>query len=197
MTCFLRSAISLKRLNAVFSAWPSSSKPISCERFAERVAAGVLAEHDRVAAQPDGGGVHDLVGGALLQHAVLVDAGLVRERVAPDDRLVRLHLVAGQSRDQPARARDLGRLDARPQTEARLARAQQHHDLLQRGVAGALADAVDRALDLAAARFQARERVGDRQSEVVVAVHRDGHVVQRRHQPVERFEHRAYSRGIV
>ena len=29
VTCFLRSAISLKRLNAVFSAWPSISKPIS------------------------------------------------------------------------------------------------------------------------------------------------------------------------
>ena len=121
------------------------------QRFAQRVTAGVLAEHDRVALQADGRRVHDLVGRALLQHAVLMDAGLVRERVAPDDRLVRLHLVAGQPRDQAARARDLGRVDPGPQPEAWLARAQQHHDLLQRGVPGALADPVDRALHLARA----------------------------------------------
>ena len=65
--------------------------------LAQRMAAGVLAQHDRVALQADGRGVHDLVRGALLEHAVLVDAGLVRERVAPDDRLVRLHRIAGQA----------------------------------------------------------------------------------------------------
>ena len=37
---------------------------------------------------------HDLVGARVLQHAVLVDAGFVRERVAADDRLVRLHRLA-------------------------------------------------------------------------------------------------------
>ena len=48
VTFFLRSAISLKRLNAVFSAAPSTSKPELLERLAQGVAAGVLAEHDRV-----------------------------------------------------------------------------------------------------------------------------------------------------
>ena len=114
----------------------------------------------------------------------------MRERVAPDDRLVRLHRVARQPRDQPARARDLGRLDPGPQAEARLARVQQHHDLLQRRVAGALADPVDRALDLPAARFQPRQRVGDGQAEVVVAVHRERGRAQIGHQPVELREHR-------
>ena len=117
----------------------------------------MLAEHDRVGVEPDGRRVHDLVGRALLEHAVLVDAGLVRERVAPDDRLVRLHRVAGQARDQAARARDLAscrRRCAAP-TSAR-ARVQQHHDLLERRVARALADAVDRALDLARAGLHAR-----------------------------------------
>ena len=45
-----------------------------------------------------------------------------------------------------------------------------HDDLFERGVAGALADAVDGALDLPRAAFDAGERVGDRQAEVVVAV---------------------------
>ena len=110
MTCFFLSAISLKRLNAVFSACALDAEAQLLQRLAQRVAAGVLAEHERVGRQADGGGVHDLVGRALLQHAVLVDARLVRERVAPDDRLVRLHRVAGQARDQAARARDLGRV---------------------------------------------------------------------------------------
>ena len=43
------------------------------QRLLQRVAAGVLAEHDRVGVEPDGGRVHDLVGGALLEHAVLMD----------------------------------------------------------------------------------------------------------------------------
>ena len=44
-------------------------------------------------------------------------------------------------------------------------------------VAGALADAVDRALHLPGARPHCRERVGDRASGVVVRVDRDDHVV--------------------
>ena len=57
----------------------------------ERVAPGELAEHQLVGAPADVLGAHDLVGLAVLEHAVLVDARLVRERVGADDRLVRLH----------------------------------------------------------------------------------------------------------
>ena len=69
-----------------------------------------------------------------------------------------------------------------------LARVQQHHDLLERGVAGPLADPVDRALDLARAGPQAGERVGHRQPQVVVAVDRQHHVAQIRHQLVQRAQ---------
>ena len=86
------------------------------------MATRVLAEHDRVCVEPDRGRVHDLVGGALLQHAVLVDAGLVRERVAPDDRLVRLHRVAREARDEPRRAGDLPCAGRAPQAVLVLAR---------------------------------------------------------------------------
>ena len=43
---------------------------------------------------PTSCGPHDLVGARVLQHAVLVDAGLVREGVAADDGLVRLDRLA-------------------------------------------------------------------------------------------------------
>jgi O-acetyl-ADP-ribose deacetylase (regulator of RNase III) len=57
------------------------------------------------------------------------------------------------------------------------ARAHRHHDLFERGVAGALAEAVDRALDLARAGQHRGERVGHGQAEVVVAMHRPHHLV--------------------
>ena len=105
---------------------------------------------------------------------MLVDAGLVRERVAADDRLVVLDGVAGQARHHPGGAGQLlgahAGLDA---VEVVGAGADRHHDLLQRGVAGPLPQPVDRALDLAGAGAHAGERVRDRQPEVVVAVGRD------------------------
>ena len=64
-------------------------------------------------------------------------------------------------------------------------RVQQHHDLLERGVARALAEAVDRDLDLARAGLQARERVRDRETEVVVAMDGQDHVAQAGRQLVE------------
>jgi hypothetical protein len=62
--------------------------------------------------------------------------------------------------------------------------------LLERRVAGALADAVDRALDLAAAGLEAGQRVRHCQTQVVVAVDRYDHVAQVRHQLEEAREHR-------
>ena len=53
-----------------------------------------------------------------------------------------------------------------------VAHAQRDDDLLERRVARALAEAVDRALDLRRAGGEAGERVGDGEAEVVVAVHR-------------------------
>ena len=53
------------------------------------------------------------------------------------------------------------------------ARAQRHDDFLQRRVARALADAIDRALDLACAGLERGQRIGDRQPEVIVAMHRN------------------------
>src|SRR5205807_9110412 len=97
---------------------------------------------------------------ALLQDAVLVDPRLVREGVPADDRLVWLHRIPGEPGDEPAGAGNLARVDPGPEADARLARVQEHHDLLERCVAGALADPVDRALDLAAPGLEPGEGVG-------------------------------------
>ena len=66
----------------------------------EGVPARVLAQHDLAALLADRMGIHDLVGGALAEHAVLVDTGFVGKGVAPHDRLVVLHGVAGETADQ-------------------------------------------------------------------------------------------------
>ena len=70
----------------------------------------------------------------------------------------------------------LGAHPGRDPVEVVGAGADRHHDLLERGVAGALAEPVDRALDLARAVRHAGQRVRDRQAEVVVAVGRDDEV---------------------
>jgi hypothetical protein len=61
-----------------------------------------------------------------------------------------------------------------------IADLQRHHQLFQRAVARALADAVDGAFHAARAAFDRRQRVGDRQAQVVVAVHVHHHVLQLR-----------------
>ena len=73
----------------------------------------MLAQDQRVALQADLDRVHDLVGRAVAEHAVLVDAALVRERAGAHDRLVRLHAVPGRHGDQPRRPDDLLQCSAR------------------------------------------------------------------------------------
>ena len=73
----------------------------------------MLAEHERRLRHTHFLGPHDLVGATVLQHAVLVNAGLVRERIAPDDRLVGLHRLAGQGRQQLAGGEDFTGVDPR------------------------------------------------------------------------------------
>ena len=107
------SASSLKRVNAVLTARRPAARCRARQARAERVAAGKLAEHELVRVPADILGAHDLVRLAVLQHAVLVDARFVRERVRADDRLVRLNRKAGDSRDHASRPDDLRRVDAR------------------------------------------------------------------------------------
>src|ERR1700704_7104112 len=94
------------------------------------VSARVLAERKRHA-YADVARIHDLVRPLVLQHPVLMDAGLVRERVCPDDSLVRLHEVARPRRYELRGGGDLLRVDSRLDLELVAADVQRHHDLLK------------------------------------------------------------------
>ena len=65
-------------------------------------------------------------------------------------------------------------------------RAEGHHHFFERAVAGPLAEAVDRALDLPGAVLDGRQAVGHGEAEVVVAVDADDRAVDVRHAVDER-----------
>ena len=58
--------------------------------------------------------------------------------------------------------------------------AHRHHDLLEGGITGPLADAVHGALELVHARVERGQRVGDRKPEVVMTVGRQLNVLELR-----------------
>src|SRR5690242_1266526 len=153
--------------------FPGKGEPEIVGALVERVAAAVLAQYELAFGDPHGAWVDDFVGRFFLEITVLMDAGFVRERVAADDGLVRLR-PEGDDRAQrfAGRIQMLG-VDAGAIRVRVAAGLEDHHDLFQRAVAGALTDAVDRALDLAGARFHRGQRVGDRETQVVMAVHAD------------------------
>src|SRR5205807_905854 len=115
------------------------------------MASRVLAEDERLPGCADILSLHDLVRPAVLHDAVLMDARLVRESIAADDRFVRLDPLARELREQLAARVDAFGRNRRGIRKAILPHAKRHHDLLERRVAGALANAVDRALDLSRA----------------------------------------------
>ncbi len=115
-------------------------------------------------------GRHDLVGERVGHHAVLVDAGLVREGVGADDGLVGRAAEADELGKDFARGVELFHLDVVGVGKLVAANHEGGGDLFEGGVAGALADAGDGALDLAGTGLNAGEGVGDGHAEIVVAV---------------------------
>ena len=113
---------------------------------------------------------HDLIRARILQHAVLVDAGFVREGVASDDRLVGLHRLLREACQELTGFVEPRRVDPGVVCQVIGAHAQRHHDFLERRVPRALANAVDRALHLTGAALDRCQAVGGRQAKVVVAV---------------------------
>src|SRR5262249_3583466 len=109
----------------------------------ERAPSAVLAEDELRALGAYVARLADLVRAGVLQHSSLVGAGFVRERVLADDRLVALDLEPchfGQKATR--RHQELGS-HAGLEVEAIAPGPQRHHDLFERTVARALADAVD------------------------------------------------------
>ena len=122
-------------------------------------------------------GTHDLVGLCIFEHAILMDARFVSEGVSTNDGLVGLHDHAGTAGNQAARSGQLGRIDTGVQTKNRSPGGQGHGHFFERSVARALADAVDGDLGLSRACLDPRQAVGCRESQIVVAMHRDDAVI--------------------
>jgi len=97
--------------------------------------------------------------------------------LAPHDGLVGLHHNAGQIAHQPAGGIEHAGVDASGHAKHVAAGLQRHHHFLQRSVARAFADAVDGALHLASAIYNAHQRVGRGHPQIVVAVHGNGCLV--------------------
>lgn len=109
--------------------------------LAQRVTAAELAQHHPALRNAQLLGLHDFVGGALAQHAVLMNAALVHEGVGAHHGLVGWKLHAAEARGQAAQAVELADVEVVLQAVDIPAGAQAHHDLVQRGVARALAQA--------------------------------------------------------
>ena len=145
---------------------------------------------------------HDFIGFHVLQHAVLVNAGLVAEGVLAHDGLVVLHRHAGVVGHHLGGAIQERGVDVVGEGHDVLADPQRHHDLFQRGIAGTFTDAVDGAFHLARAGQNARQAVGHRQAQVVVAVGGEdhlvgiGHAVPQHRDDVEEFLRRAVTHRI-
>jgi hypothetical protein len=105
--------------------------------------------------------------------------------------------MAGDALQQARGRVQLLRVDAGVQAVALVARAQRHHQLFHRGIAGALADAVDRALDLAGAAFDRRQRVGHGEAQVVVAVRAEDHRMLADHLARRRANKARISSGVL
>ena len=173
-TSFLRSASCLKAVNSASMPGSSIAWPMPARRSRSAARPLCLPSTSWVPGKPTSSGPHDLVGAAVGDHAVLVDAGFVREGVVADDGLVARDAGADHAGEQARGAVESLGADAGLDAVAIRPRAHRHHHFLQRAVAGALADAGDGALDLARAGLDRGQAVGDRQPEVVVAMRADG-----------------------
>ena len=86
-----------------------------------------------------------------------MNAGLVGERIFTNNGFIAGRAQAGDVRHEPARRIQPGRVDPGFDAEEILAGPDGHHDFLERTVAGAFADAVDRTFDLSGAGLHGGE----------------------------------------
>ena len=116
-------------------------------------------------------GREDFVGLAILEHAVLMDAGAVRKGVRTNDGLVRRHGFVADLCNERRRSGDVLHHDAGLETfEVTVANVQSGGHFFERRVAGALAQTVHAAFDLTRAHLHGRQRIGRCHAQVVVAV---------------------------
>ena len=98
----------------------------------------------------------------------------MRERIRADDRFIRWNRHSQHVGDHAAGAKELARFDSGGHSVIVGARSDAHDDFFQRGVAGSFADSIDRPFHLARTIANARQGVGRRKTQIVVAVDADG-----------------------
>mmetsp|Transcript_3102 Transcript_3102/g.5009 ORF Transcript_3102/g.5009 Transcript_3102/m.5009 type:complete len:323 (-) Transcript_3102:442-1410(-) len=153
----------------------------------------MLAQNDAiVAVQANGAGINNLICQLVLEHAVLVDARLVCKRVGTHNGLVGLNHHACKSSHQLAAPVDLVQLDvgdglvildltSQKRIVVALAHMQGHDNLLQGSIPSSLSDPIDGHLNLAGASLNGSQEVCYGHAEVIVAVHRDGNILNSLH----------------
>ena len=119
----------------------------------------------------------DLVSLGVLEEAVLVDSGAVREGVLSDNRLVLRYGHVADLAYELAGAINLPGVDAGLGVEEVAPRLHDHHNLLEGAVSCALAEAVHGALDLPCAVLDGDDGVRGCHAEVIVAVDREDALV--------------------
>ena len=119
-------------------------------------------------------GIHDLVGLAHLEDAVLVDSGTMSKGIFSDDGLAAGYLQATQATDEPGGFKDLAGLDPRGKSGIDIGTGlDRHDDLLERRVAGTLADTIECPFDLSGTGLHGRERIRHGHAEIVMAMDTD------------------------
>src|SRR6266581_6438724 len=130
----------------------------------------MLSEHQLPLGNTDRFGGNNFVREGIFEDAVLMDARLVREGVRAYYRLVRRYSDAGDLRQQAAGRIQFVEVDIRGDAELGLSHSEYNSDFLERGVAGAFADAIDRQFELARARADRGQGVRHAHAQVVMAV---------------------------
>ena len=94
----------------------------------------------------------------------LVELERVRKRIATDNGLVALNRHTRQARQKLAGTVELFGTNVSVDPQCVTTKSDSHDDFFERGVAGPLPDAIDRALHLECAAAYSRERVGHGQT---------------------------------
>ncbi len=102
-----------------------------------------------------------------------MNAGFVYKSIASGDCLVGLHGDMGDFAEQLAGRKNLLAHNSGGKGIAVGAHSHRHDDFFKSGVARALADAIDGALNLPGAGGNGSQRVGDGHTEIVVAMRRN------------------------
>lgn len=150
------------------------------EAVLEAVATGARGENDFRLFGTDELGGDDFVGAALFEDAILVDAATVGVGIRADDGLVSLDNHAAQLGNHARDREETVGFHTGFAAEHIFADEESHDDLFERGISGALADAVDGDFDLACSAQNSGEGVCGGHSKVVMAVAgKDGFVAVR------------------